>query len=204
MAFHVRDDFRAGGPVSQVPAGWYNSVAKFLNNLVGGFGVRIHKEQADKPIVELDPEKIKDLVLTTTPPVVGTITEQQRAAFAPKSVKPFVPDADETTADKLARVGNSSVAAPYDHVHKLAPPDAPTEFQNPQPTSGVSNNGNSTRNTSYFTTAGNGDALKIKVLSRMDVTTGGVAMMFFREWTITADGRIYKIGPEDAGVEVVQ
>ena len=63
MAFRVKDDFKAGAPISQVPASWFNSVAKFLNNLVGGFGIRVHKQVANRPVVELDLEKIKDLVL---------------------------------------------------------------------------------------------------------------------------------------------
>ena len=39
---HIRDNF-GEGPVTQVPASWYNSVAKFINNLVGGFRVKVEK-----------------------------------------------------------------------------------------------------------------------------------------------------------------
>lgn len=35
---HLKDDF-GGGPISQVPASWFNSVAKFINNLIPGKGV---------------------------------------------------------------------------------------------------------------------------------------------------------------------
>lgn len=39
---HIRDNF-GEGPVTQVPASWYNSVAKFINNLVGGHRVKVEK-----------------------------------------------------------------------------------------------------------------------------------------------------------------
>lgn len=39
---HLRDNF-GGGPVSQVPASWFNAVAKFINNLVPGEGIRFEK-----------------------------------------------------------------------------------------------------------------------------------------------------------------
>jgi len=35
---HLKDDF-GGGPISQVPASWFNSVAKFINNLIPGDGI---------------------------------------------------------------------------------------------------------------------------------------------------------------------
>lgn len=38
---HVKDDF-GKGPVSQVPAAWFNAVAKFINNLIGD-GIEIDK-----------------------------------------------------------------------------------------------------------------------------------------------------------------
>lgn len=54
MAFHLKDDFRTGAPISQVPAGWFNSVAKFLNGLVGGFGVRTEKSDSGTSTISLD------------------------------------------------------------------------------------------------------------------------------------------------------
>ena len=203
MAFHLKDDFRAGGPVSQVPATWFNSVSKFLNNLVGGFGIRVHKDKPDRPVIEMDPEKIKDLVLTTTPPVVGEVSDAQRAAFAPKEVEPFKPAADETTAEKLARVGSSTIAAPYDHKHRLGPPEEPTVFVNPQPTSGVSSTGSTAYDTAFFEALGNGDGLQLMVATRIDVVSGSIGVLFFRQVTVTPDGRVYSVGPEVEGVEVV-
>ena len=54
--FHVKDDFRAGAPVSQVGAGWFNKVGSFLNNLVGGNGVRIVKNESGPSYIELKDE----------------------------------------------------------------------------------------------------------------------------------------------------
>lgn len=53
--FHVKDDFHAGQPVTAVPASWFNKVASFLNNLVGGYGIRIIKNDKGESTVEVDP-----------------------------------------------------------------------------------------------------------------------------------------------------
>lgn len=52
--FHVKDDFKAGAPVTQVGAGWFNKVGSFLNNLVGGRGVRIVKNESGPSYIELE------------------------------------------------------------------------------------------------------------------------------------------------------
>lgn len=49
----LRDDFRAGAPVSQVPATWFNAVAKFVNGLVPGRGVRITRQEG-ATVIEVD------------------------------------------------------------------------------------------------------------------------------------------------------
>jgi len=36
---HLKDNFQAGAPISQVPASWFNSVAKFINGLIPGKNV---------------------------------------------------------------------------------------------------------------------------------------------------------------------
>ena len=66
MSFHLKDDFKAGAPVSQVPAEWFNSVAKFLNNLCGGFGIRVQKPKPAASFIELDVQTIKDLLLPSS------------------------------------------------------------------------------------------------------------------------------------------
>ena len=52
--FHVKDDFKANAPITQVGAGWFNKVGAFLNNLVGGRGVRIVKNESGPSYIELD------------------------------------------------------------------------------------------------------------------------------------------------------
>lgn len=54
VSFHVRDDFKAGAPVSQVPVSWFNKVASFLNNLVGGYGVTLMKAENGPSVIEVD------------------------------------------------------------------------------------------------------------------------------------------------------
>ena len=54
MSFHIKDDFKAGAPISQVPAGWFNAVAKFLNGLVGGWGIKTNKSETGTAVISLD------------------------------------------------------------------------------------------------------------------------------------------------------
>ena len=74
MAFHVDDNFRAGAPISQVPASWFNAVASFLNNLVNGFGIKLTKNGGGQPsVIEID----QDVLLPVsrkkgTPVAMGT------------------------------------------------------------------------------------------------------------------------------------
>lgn len=72
--FHIKDDFKAGQPVSAVPASWFNKVAGFLNNLVGTRGVALTKE-GEPPLVAIDTDwlgKFLANVDETTPTVLGS------------------------------------------------------------------------------------------------------------------------------------
>ena len=48
---HLEDNFTPGGPATQVPASWFNRVAKFLNNLIPGEGVSFDKHDDGSPTV---------------------------------------------------------------------------------------------------------------------------------------------------------
>ena len=48
----LRDDFKAG-PASQVPASWFNQVARMLNGLVASTGLFVNKEGTDTAGVEI-------------------------------------------------------------------------------------------------------------------------------------------------------
>lgn len=54
MAFHVKDDFKPGAPITQVPASWFNRVGSFLNNLVGGYCVKVEKNERGASTMSLD------------------------------------------------------------------------------------------------------------------------------------------------------
>jgi len=58
---NLRDNFQPGAPVSQVPAGWFNTVAGFINRLVGGPGVRVWRD-SDPPQINLEPDEVKELL----------------------------------------------------------------------------------------------------------------------------------------------
>lgn len=74
MMFHIKDDFKAGQPVSAVPASWFNRVAGFLNNLIGTKGVTLTKE-GEPPLVTIDTEWLDSYLgggdTTATPSAIG-------------------------------------------------------------------------------------------------------------------------------------
>ena len=74
MSFHVKDDFRPGAPISQVPASWFNKVAQFLNNLVGGYGITLTKADKGASVIEVDQTAIRQAQNTAvgTPSDVGS------------------------------------------------------------------------------------------------------------------------------------
>jgi len=43
--FHIKDNFEPAGPINQVPAEWYNAVAKALNNLLVAPPLQLLKQQ---------------------------------------------------------------------------------------------------------------------------------------------------------------
>ena len=55
----LKDNFRPNAPISQVPASWFNAVASFLNNLIGGYGVKINKNGAF-PIISINPDVLSE------------------------------------------------------------------------------------------------------------------------------------------------
>ena len=59
MSFHIKDDFKAGAPISQVPASWFNAVGKFLNGLVGGFGAKVNKNESGRSTVSIDKQVLQ-------------------------------------------------------------------------------------------------------------------------------------------------
>lgn len=66
MSFHIKDDFKAGAPISQVPAGWFNSVAHFLNGLVGGFGIETKKSDSGSSTISLKKQTLQEEIDNAT------------------------------------------------------------------------------------------------------------------------------------------
>ena len=53
--FHIKSNFRVGGPISQVPISWFKKVANFLNNFVAGYGLKMQKNADGPSVISLDP-----------------------------------------------------------------------------------------------------------------------------------------------------
>lgn len=64
--FHIKSNFVKGGPITQVPASWFNQVAEFLNNFVAGYGLKLKKNTSGASVISLD-----DKVLTPVSKDVG-------------------------------------------------------------------------------------------------------------------------------------
>lgn len=60
--FHIKSNFNARGPVSQVPASWFNKVANFLNNFVAGYGLTLNKSADGPSVISLDPKIVPQAV----------------------------------------------------------------------------------------------------------------------------------------------
>ena len=60
--FHTKSNFNARGPVSQVPASWFNKVASFLNNFVAGYGLTLNKSADGPSVISLDPKIVPQAV----------------------------------------------------------------------------------------------------------------------------------------------
>ncbi len=98
MSFHVKDDFKAGEPISAVGAGWFNKVGAFLNNLVGMTGLKIDKP--DKP--------------SPSAPVVISADANETAVGTPQAVGSFPGDNGVTqTAARLWTAGGANGAQLY-------------------------------------------------------------------------------------------
>ena len=122
--FHIDDSLKNR---FRIPVEWHNTVARFLNNLVPGFGVRIVRPDNPGPsnpvTVELDPEAVDALGYARVPtPTEGGDAVAEMAAHAPEDVMQAPMDAngaadEEKEDDKAARVGSSAFAARADHRH---------------------------------------------------------------------------------------
>lgn len=73
----IAANFRAGAPISQVPASWFNAVAKFINSLVPGRGIAWNKGDGDLNVIEVDGDAVygmldgKFVTLDTAQTVTG-------------------------------------------------------------------------------------------------------------------------------------
>jgi len=117
--FHVFDEYRK---MMRIPARAFNALAKFCNNLSGGWGINI--ERPDSPShsapvrIEVNPNDLTEAGFTRVPVQGGDETNADFAARAtPCDCEG--PDVNETDAEKVARVGTSNEAARADHVHRM-------------------------------------------------------------------------------------
>lgn len=118
--FHVYDEHTNR---FRIPARDFNAVASFCNNFIGGVGVTVKcpdRPGRGNPVrVSLNEREMLELGYTKRPRrTAAAETEAEYVEWAaPQDVANY--KEDETTAEKLERVGTSKLAAPLDHVHRM-------------------------------------------------------------------------------------
>ena len=145
MSFHVKDDFKAGMPISGVGVDWFNKVGGFLNALAGGLGMKLFKPSkpsASNPItISIEPKRLKEIL-------IEPVTEPDQTVSLNSGM--------ELNQTNLAvRKGDTFKAGTYD-----------------------------------------GKGLKCYLCFRGAVDGTGNAALYWREVTITNDGRIQSIAAE--------
>lgn len=113
MSFHIKDDFRSGTPISQVPASWFNTVAKFLNGLVGGFGVKTDKNDGGLSTVSLDRQALQHEIENVT-----NALKVSKDAGTPED-KTDTPDVLDTSGDSWTWTANGKNGLELDAYYKI-------------------------------------------------------------------------------------
>ncbi len=69
--FHVRDDFRPGTKIFSIPLSWFRSVARFINSLCPGTGIRMTfpaEPSAETPVkISIDEKYLENAVRRLVP-----------------------------------------------------------------------------------------------------------------------------------------
>lgn len=181
--FHLKDDFRPGGPASQVPASWFNKVANFLNNLIQGPGIKLTKRERGASVIECTVAGGggADLSGVGAYKLVGTDANSAPAAAA--SLITTAP-----TVDKVLTTKKNGTAITWEDADRPAEsPSSPTSLV---PSSYTS----STANTTTWT-AGGTKGVTEREVSRV-VWTGTYIYGFYRTKTYDRFGRLYSISGE--------
>lgn len=116
---HLTDNFSASGPITQVPAAWFNRVAKFLNGLTQGPGIQFEKHDDGSPtIIQLAPtsHEVKSNV------TVDASTDEHDGETVPTPLNPSDDEIWSANEGGKGFVENAILAVEYDQgegVHKL-------------------------------------------------------------------------------------
>ena len=180
--FHLKDDFRPGGPASQVPASWFNKVANFLNNLIPGRGINLTKSERGASVIECTLESGGgDLSGVGANKIVGT--NANSAATAAASLLTTAP-----TVDKVLTVVKNGTAISWQNA------DRPAE--NPSSTTNLSATypGNDAATNNSWT-AGSTTGLTITQLVRVK-WSGTYLYGYYRTFKYDRFGRLYSVSAE--------
>ena len=86
--FHIKDDFKSGAPITQIPVSWFNAVARRLNNLIGGYGIR-ETDEGDSAVFSLAPEGSMTSSAPVTHAFIGATPDGTDSQGDQKYLPPF-------------------------------------------------------------------------------------------------------------------
>lgn len=180
--FHLKDDFRPGGPASQVPASWFNKVANFLNNLIQGPGIKLTKRERGASVIECTVEGGGgDLSGVGANKIVGTDANSEATAAA------SMPTQNANNVQVLGVAKNATTLSWL--TASLVPENtsSKTNLANAAP-------GTATANTTTWTYDGtNGATLRVQTRTMWN---GTHLYGFYRDVTLDRFGRVYAISAE--------
>lgn len=181
--FHLKDDFRPGGPASQVPASWFNKVANFLNNLIPGRGIKLTKSERGASVIECTVEGGGGADLSGVGPnkIVGTDAGSEATAAASMPTQ---------NANNVQVLGVAKKATALSWLTASLVPEnttSKTNLANAAP-------GTATANSSSWTYGGtNGASLRVQTRTMWN---GTYLYGFYRDIALDRFGRVYSIGAE--------
>ena len=102
----IKADFKQGDKITEIPAGWFNAVASFVNNLVGVNNIAVKRPHG--PVTEASPVEIEFVGSAGTTLTLSDATPEK---------------------DTLAgSAGTGAAASRYDHKHPISDPAAATTY----------------------------------------------------------------------------
>lgn len=181
--FRLKDDFGRGTHISEIPAAWFNQVARFLNTLrVSGLGT------IDKPAL---PSESTPVEISIPEAALLQVADAAAAAAVDELTIPELSDLDPLQDELIPDPGTSDEAARADHAHPVPLPFTGNLASRTQ----LDVTGNTADTASWVNTDNTGVGCEVKVCTRWRIVSG-TETLYFRNLMFDPTGRLVSIGAE--------